>query len=159
LLILNDFRVHEATSENIDAILNHSYFWPRSENGLYRPLTTLSYLINYTILGNGERPTGYHVVNLFLHCVNVLLFFFIALRLIGDLWPSLLAAALWAVHPVLTESVTNIVGRADLLAGTAILGGLLAYLKTSETAGLRRIMWSLALLVLTTIGVFSKESA
>ena len=46
---------------------------------------------------------------------------------------------LWAVHPVLTESVANIVGRADLLAAAGVLGGFLMYLKSVETEGWRRI--------------------
>ena len=68
-------------------------------------------------------------------------------------------AMLWAVHPVLTESVTNIVGRADLLAGFAVLGGFLLYFKSTETTGWRRGALLAALAVITAIGVFSKESA
>ena len=41
--------------------------------GLYRPFTTLSYLLNYAVLGNGPRPTGYHWVNLAIHEANVAL--------------------------------------------------------------------------------------
>ena len=37
---------------------------------------------------------------------------------------ALAIALLWAVHPLLTESVTNIAGRADLLAALAVLSGL-----------------------------------
>src|SRR6185369_9364658 len=108
-LILQDARVHEATSHNIDLILQHSYWWPRGNSGLYRPVTTLSYLFNYAILGSGDRPAGYHWVNFLLHLVNVLLLFRLASKLIGDFWPAASLAGLWAVHPVLTESVTNIV--------------------------------------------------
>jgi hypothetical protein len=63
------------------------------------------------------------------------------------------------VHPVLTESVTNIVGRADLLAGMSVLGGLLIYLKSNESKGWRRLAWLGGLLVTTTAGGFSKENA
>jgi hypothetical protein len=54
--------------------------------------------------------------------------------------------------------VTNIVGRADLLACLAILSGLLMYLKSTESAGLRKAAWLLGLMAVTTLGVFSKES-
>src|ERR1700691_4057050 len=60
-------------------------------------------------------------------------------------------AMLWAVHPILTESVTNIVGRADLIAGFAVLSGFLMYLKSTETTGWRRNAW-LAGLAVTTRG-------
>lgn len=42
-------------------------------------------------------------------------------------------AGLWAVHPVLTESITNIIGRVDLLAGMAVLSGLLFYLQSDPS--------------------------
>src|SRR5262249_35049655 len=123
-LLLGDPRIQVANSENIDRIFNHTYWWPNGESGLYRPLTTLSYLYNYAILGEGEHPAGYHWINFFLHAANVILLFALMLRLLRGrkraFGASVIAATLWAVHPVLTESVTNIAGRADLLAGFGV---------------------------------------
>src|ERR1022692_2812972 len=157
-LILQDARVHEASRQNIDLIFQRSYWWPRGNSGLYRPVTTLSYLFNYAILGEGDHPAGYHWVNFLLHLGNVLLVYALAIKLIGDFWPSALLAALWAVHPVHTESVTNIVGRPDLLAGAALLGGCLLYLKSADAGGLARIAWLAGLMAATAAGVFSKGS-
>jgi protein O-mannosyl-transferase len=163
MLLLGDPRIRQASLLNVGLILKHSYWWPNGESGLYRPLTTLSYLFNYSILGNGSDSTGYHLVNLFAHAANVLLVFAVALRLLGRragaFRTAFLIAALWAVHPLLTESVTNLAGRADLFAATAILGGFLIYLKTTETTGSRRAFWLIGLSAVTTAGVFSKESA
>jgi tetratricopeptide (TPR) repeat protein len=122
-------------------------------------LTTFSYLFNYAILGNADQPGGYHWINFLLHLGNVFLVYALARRLFRELWPSFFIAALWAVHPLLTESVTNMIGRSDLLAGAAILSSLLMYLKSTETSGWRRIVWLIGMLVVTTAGVFSKESA
>ena len=69
------------------------------------------------------------------------------------------AAALWAVHPVLTESVTNMIGRSDLLSAMAVLSGFLMYLQSTESAGWRRLAWLAGLMAVTAVGVFSKESA
>jgi hypothetical protein len=129
------------------------------EAGIYRPLTTLSYLFNYAIFGGGDHAAGYHWVNVLLHMANVLLVFAMVRRLLGQLGPSALLAALWAVHPASTESVTNIVGRSDLLAAMSPLGGFLMYLKSTQTAGRGRIAWLVGLGVVTTAGVYSKESA
>src|SRR5215471_9094715 len=74
-LILQDPRIRAATPENIGQIFEHTYWWPTGEAGLYRPLTTLSYLFNYAILGNGSHPAGYHWINFVLHLGNVLLVF------------------------------------------------------------------------------------
>ncbi len=158
-LLLEDSRIHQATAENLSLILRHTYWWPHGESGLYRPAATLSYLFNYAVLGNGDSAAGYHWVNLTLHCGNVLLVYCLALRLMERVWPAALLAALWAVHPALTESVTNIVGRADLMAGMAVLSGLAMYLKSAEAAGARRIAWLGGLMLATAAGVFSKENA
>jgi protein O-mannosyl-transferase len=158
-LILGDSRVHQASSENIDAILQHSYWWPNFETGLYRPVTTLSFLFNYAVLDDGNRPEGYHWINFLLHFTNVLLVYLLALRFLRKIPPAVLASALWAVHPILTESVTNIVGRADLLAAMAVLSGFLMYLKSTDSLGWRKYAWLAGLMAVTTAGVFSKESA
>ena len=148
-LILADTRVHDASAENLGLIFTHTYWWPYGESGLYRPFTTLSYLFNYAILGNGESAAGYHAVNLLLHCANVLLVFVLARRFTGQIWHAVFVAAVWAVHPVLTESVTNLAGRPDLLAALCTLAGFLFYLEKR---------W-IALAGVTLLGAFSKESA
>lgn len=159
IAVARDPRVRAVTSDNISKILNQGYWYRFSTTGLYRPLTTFSYLFNYAVLGNGTRPGGYHVLNLALHMINVALLYFLAFLIMEGTWPALAAAAIWAVHPILTESVTNIVGRADLIAGLAVLGGLLCHIASTTTTGWRRAVWLRALLVITAVGLLSKENA
>jgi len=158
-IILHNPVVQAATFSNVDLILQHTYWWPKEQVDLYRPVTTLSYLLNYSVLENQENPFGYHLVNSILHFLNVVLVYLLARRLIHTDWLPELIAMTWAVHPVLTESVTNIVGRADLLAGAAILGGFLLYLKSTESSGWARIGCLIGLCTITTVGVFCKENA
>jgi len=81
------------------------------------------------------------------------------LRLGRQIWPAFFIAAIWAVHPLSTEAVTNIIGRADLLAAGATLAAFLAYMRASDSDGSKRLGWLAAAALVTTIGVFSKESA
>jgi tetratricopeptide (TPR) repeat protein len=159
LIIFKDSRIRAASAENLSLILHQEYWWPTFMSGLYRPVTTASFLLNYAILGNGEHATGYHWVSFLLHLGNVWLVYALSLRLLKRAWPAFFAAALWAVHPICTESVTNIVGRADLLAAMAVLGGLLLYVRSSALRGLRLGLVAVALLAVATVGVFSKENA
>ncbi|MDE3198337.1 MAG: glycosyltransferase family 39 protein, partial [Acidobacteriota bacterium] len=152
-LILVDERVHAATASNLGLIFNRTYWWPHGESGLYRPFTTFTYLLNYAILGNGSSPAGYHVFNLLVHLFNVLLLYAIAARLLSERWSAFFVAGLWAAHPVLTEAVTNIAGRADLLAAFGVLAGLLTYLKGRDNPA-----WFAAAAAATAVGVFSKET-
>ena len=52
--------------------------------GLYRPLSTFSYLLNYAIFGNGPLPAGYHWVNFALHAVNIALVYLLGLLLFQE---------------------------------------------------------------------------
>ena len=81
--------------------------------GQTRPLTYFSFHLNY--LAGGMDPYGYHVVNLLLHLANSLLMLAIARRHLAPLAAGL-AAALFALHPIQTESVTYIFARSTLLA-------------------------------------------
>jgi len=131
-ILLQD-RIHAATAENLQLILEHTYWWPYGESGLYRPITTLTYLFNYAVLGNGDQPAGYHEINFLLHVSERSAGVRSGAAMVEDRLEGLCGGGSWAVHPVLTESVTNIAGRADLLAALAVLGGLWMYLKSAES--------------------------
>jgi tetratricopeptide (TPR) repeat protein len=152
-IVMSDSRLQAVTADNVGLILTKNYWWPKSGDGLYRPVTTLSYLVNYSVLGNGPNAAGYHVINFLLHVINIWLLYELALLIFGRAGPAFFAAALWAVHPIGTESVTSIVGRADLLAAMSVLGGLLLYIRN------RRPWAPVALFAVATLGVFAKENA
>jgi tetratricopeptide (TPR) repeat protein len=155
-IIQQDQRIR--STAGIGQIFTEEYWYTTSTTGLYRPLTTLSYLFNYTVLGNGARPAGYHWVNFGLHAINIALVHFLGLLLLEEIsWAGLLAA-LWAMHPLLTESVTNVVGRADELAALGTLAGLLCHVRGSQAVGWRKLAWLAGLAVSAAIAVFSKES-
>jgi len=152
-IVTEDARLQTATADNLQLILTKNYWWPKAGDGLYRPVTTLSLLFNYAVLGNGPNAAGYHVVNFLLHAINVWLLYELALAMFRRASPAFFAAALWAVHPIGTEAVTSIVGRADLLAAMSVLGGLLLYIR-------HRNRWApAALFAIACAGVFAKENA
>ena len=157
VLILRDPRVHEVSIDNLRLIAGKEYWYGFTTSGLYRPLTTASYLVNYAVLGNGEHPAGYHIVNVAVHLANVALVYLLAVLLQGLIGPAFAIAALWAVHPVLTESVTNVTGRADLLAAFGLLAALLCHLRSGSDTGNRK--WIAAVGLTAAIGLFSKEIA
>ena len=157
LIVTQDPRVRQVSAENVGLIFSKDYWYKNSVSSLYRPVATLSYLVNYAVLGNGDSPAGYHAVNLAIHAINIALVYFLGCLVMTEFWPAFAMAALWAVHPVLTESVTNVVGRADLLAALGVLAGVLCY-AGSVADGRRAIRWQLALLLASAVAIFSKES-
>lgn len=158
-IILEDPRLKEAKWDNVKQIFTQDYWYPKAVSGLYRPLSTASLLFNYAVLGNRDSATGYHWINLLLHWAAAVLVYFLMMVLLEKNWPAFFTAALFAVHPLVTESVTNIIGRADLLAAMTVIGGFLLYAKSTTRDGLAKVPWLGALALVTTLGVFCKESA
>lgn len=158
-IILNDPRLRSATKENVQLIVTQDYWWPTGIAGLYRPVTSLSYLFNHAVLGNKDHAIGYVIINVLLHWANTVLVYLLALVLLENFWPAVFVAVLFAVHPLGTEVVTNIVGRADELAALSVLGGLLLYIRSTNTTGWRKLPWLAGLMLTTALGVLCKESA
>jgi len=123
---------------------------------LYRPLTMLSYVANARVDGS---PVGFHAVNVLLHVAVALAFYALALQLLAAPTAAWIAAALFAVHPIHTEAVTGIVGRAEILAALAALGSLLALARALALEGRSRARWMACSLIAFAIGVLCKESA
>jgi Tfp pilus assembly protein PilF len=91
-------------------------------SGLYRPLTSFSYALNYA--AGGTAPMGYHAVNVVFHLLVVWFVFLLALELQMGSLPSFAAAALFAAHPIHTEAVSGVVGRAEVMMALGFLGSL-----------------------------------
>ena len=94
-----------------------------------------------------------------LHAVNIAMVYALGILIFGEPSLSWALAALWGLHPLLTESVTNIVGRADLLAAFGVLAGLLCYVKSLSAEGRSKAGWIAALAASQAVGLFSKENA
>ncbi len=123
---------------------------------LYRPLTMLTYAGNARL---HEGPLGYHVVNVVLHAAVSLAVFALADILLRSAAGATATASLFAVHPIHTEAVSGIVGRAELLAALFVLSALLAAARAARVAGAGTGRWQALSVVAFACGILSKESA
>ena len=120
-------------------------YWPRETGaGLYRPLTILSYAVDWTV--SGGRPGWLHVMNALWHGLATVLLVLLLARWLAPLGASV-AGLVFAWHPVHVEAVASLVGRAELLVAVGILGAVLAA---------RRGQWAVAVLC-AALAMFSKE--
>src|SRR5262245_46303402 len=87
-IVTQDPRVQQASRANLGLVFSQQYWYPTADSGVYRPLVTLSWMFNYVLLGNQDRASGYHAINLTLHMANVLLAWLLALAVWKEPMPA-----------------------------------------------------------------------
>ena len=97
----------------------------------WHPLTWISHMLDAQLFG--LNPRGHHLTNLLLHTANVVLLFWVLMRMTGAQWRSALVAAFFAVHPLHVQSVAWIAERKDVLSTFFLLLTLWAYLRYVKT--------------------------
>src|SRR5213080_392863 len=123
------------------------YWGDLNHLGIYRPLTIFSFSVEYSIWQ--LWTAGFRITNLLLHALNGWLVYLLVSGLLGSQLAALASAAVYVIHPVQTEAVVSIVGRAELLAAALFFTAWLAFRKG-------RTGWSAAAYFLAAL---AKESA
>jgi|SRR5579884_634931 len=145
LLIVANTSIQSLTS--LPKLFTSSYI---PGQGLYRPLSSATFAVNYAI--GHLNPAGYHLTNVLLHALNGFLVYLLVQYYTGRKPIALLSSLVFIAHPVHTEAVSNIAGRPELLAAGAILVAWLLYVREEQ-----HYYWlSLAAYFL---GLLAKESA
>jgi protein O-mannosyl-transferase len=127
-------------------------FW----HDVTRPVVNFSYAVDRAVWG--PAPFGFHLASVLFHALNVVLLFCLARRVRLDVMPSFAAAALLAVHPMMTEAVGYVSGRSEVLCATFVLIAMLCgdrWIRASE----RRGRWLVAMLVAWIAALATKETA
>ena len=124
--------------------LDKAYWPPPSQAGLYRPVTILSYAVDWQL--SGGRPGWLHGVNTLLHAAAAVLVMLVLARWLPG-GAAMAAGLVFAVHPAHVEGVASLVSRAELLVAVGLLGAVLAA---------RRGWWTAALSC-AAVTMFSKE--
>jgi hypothetical protein len=99
-------------------------YWPRpAEAGLYRPVTILSFAVDWSLFGG--RAGWFHLVNALWHALAGVLLVLVLARWLPPAG-AVIAGLVFIVHPVHVEGVANIVSRNELLVTAAMLAAILA---------------------------------
>ncbi len=129
-----------------------------------RPVATGSFALNWAL--GGLQRWGYHAVNLALHLLTALVLCGLIRRTLRSPrlqaryaqaapWLALTVTLVWTIHPLLTESVTYVTQRAELLLGLwylLTLYGLCRMATSSHPQG-----WASLTVSACALGMGSKE--
>jgi hypothetical protein len=151
VIVAADERVHSLT--HVAAIFTKGY-WADSQLALYRPLTTLSMAIDWSI-GSGQ-PAWFHFTNVLLHAAASVLAFLLLSRWFNGA-AALAGGLIFAVHPVHVEAVANVVGRSEMLAALGVFGGALLWCFRPD-APRARMVRTIGVSTLFALGLGAKES-
>ena len=128
-------------------------------NYYYRPIIELSYYLDSKLWG--MEPSVMHLENILLHITNSMLVFSIS-RKVAAHYPErsppipVLAALLFALHPLNVEAVSWIAGRTDPLAALFILSACFLWLCWFDNP---KWQYAVSTLLLFGLGILTKESA
>lgn len=125
----------------------------------YRPITTLSFAIEHSVVG--ESPNTAHIshfISVFLYGLcAIMLFLFLQQLFKGEAkWFSAFVVLLYLVHPIHTEIVDNIKTRDELLAMLFCLGSAIYIFKFYDRHKLKYLIFAL---ILFGLGFLSRPSA
>ncbi len=107
----------------------------RSSESYYRPLYTLSFMLDAQMAGT--NPAFYHLTNILLHGLATCLVFALLLQLGTALFPSAALALFFALHPAFVSVVAWVPGRNDSLLAVFVLAAVL-FLERYARSGQRR---------------------
>ncbi|MBX7255014.1 MAG: tetratricopeptide repeat protein [Candidatus Hydrogenedentes bacterium] len=141
----------------------------RGQGNFYRPLVSVSFMVDYLL----SRPPGaesamgpngpvistfvFHLTNMLWHMAAALLFFAVLVRLDAPRFVQLAAPLLYVCHPLHTEAVAYISGRADPMSAAFMFAALLFALQNDRSK--RRIASTVLSCLCFALAVISKESA
>jgi hypothetical protein len=130
-----------------------------------RPILSFSFALSYAVLG--PQAWGFQVGNIAIHIAAALLLFGIVRRTFTirasataqrGCWLAFSIAAIWLVHPLNTESVTNIVQRAESLMGCFAFLTLYCAIRSWQSERAPRARgWSAASVLACALGMATKE--
>ena len=129
------------------------YWRNQADLAIYRPLTTLSFAVDWLV--SRGYPWFFHAINALEHGV-VCALVFVLLAELFTVPAALLAALVFAVHPVHVEAVANVVGRAEVVSAIFYLLAILVWVRRD---GDRRIGRLALLALLYAIALLHKESS
>jgi hypothetical protein len=122
--------------------------WSGFEDPQVYPVTMTSFWLEHRIWG--DRPAGYHAINLLLHGLTVILLFRLLLRLGFGTPVALAASCLFALHPTQAASIAWIAERKNVLSGVFYFAALTEYVAVLQGKGWKRLglAWCLTILAL-----------
>lgn len=152
-IFIKEMQAYNESLSNLVTSFSRGVFNPTNDE-YYRPMFLNSMILNYQFAETDI--VGYHVFNIGLHILCVILFYQLLLLIEIKKLHAFLLSLLFAVHPSLSQAVVWIPGRNDSLMGVFVLSYILCAIRYSQT---QHWNYLVGIFVFLSASFFTKESA
>lgn len=152
-LIIKNFPILK--SFNLERAFGDNVFFS-DKNSYYRPLLSISFMIDALFSGSGPYPGIFHFGNIVLHILASFALLVFLKKLGARPLPAFLATVILAIHPVLTQAVAWIPGRNDSLLALFSLLSLIFLIDYDADKKKKNLYLHL---LFFTAALFTKETA
>lgn len=153
-LILDNYNFLKNPLNIIQAFREQVFHAPNTPILYYRPILTVSFIIDACI--GGISPFIYHLTNIAIHLAASCLVFLFLLKLNYRRQSALVLSLIFVAHPALAPAVGWIPGRNDSLLAVFVLSSFILFIKFLEN---RRWMYYVGHIIFFALAIFTKESA
>jgi len=153
----------------------HGAMWGNDSGPYNRPLAALSFALNYHFAGGFQSSFWFKLTNLCLHLINTLLIYILSLTLMRSpvlgkklsthevTFIAVVAAALWALHPIQLTNILYVVQRMNAMSALFVISGLIVFSHGRQLVEINNRRGMLLMLAGTLAGIvlgsLSKENA
>ncbi|MCL5970908.1 MAG: tetratricopeptide repeat protein [Patescibacteria group bacterium] len=130
LLILKNLFFIKNIANIITAFRQDVFFVLHLSQAYYRPLLTVSFILNAQFAG--ADPYYYHLVNIILHIIASCLVYLLFIKFKYNKQLAFLFSFIFAIHPAISQAVVWIPGRNDSLVAIFFLAGFIFFLDWIE---------------------------
>ncbi|MDR3184647.1 MAG: tetratricopeptide repeat protein [Prevotellaceae bacterium] len=131
-IVVQNEDIRSLSWEHLNNMFTRSYY------DMYCPVKILSHTLDYSLFE--LNPAGYHLMSLLYHLLNILLIFTLLRVMLKSTPAALLAALIYALHPMAVETVSWTTGRGDLLYALFAFPALIYYVKYLTQGGKRQYL-------------------
>ena len=147
------------------ALVTEAWYWRAQEDrdpnkedkpstSYYRPVVMVYLMLLWKMFG--AWAPGWHALNIILHALTAYFTFLLLERVTKNQYLAALAALIFAVHPLRSESIAWVSGVTDPMLAVFLLPATYLYIRYREENRRKLLVWSLALFL---FGAFVKEPA
>lgn len=140
--------------DNLGMLVSRADYFGQFGEYSYRPVVTLSYFVDHAL--GGDRAWVFHVHNVAIHHLNVVLAFALFVLLGAGRWRAFFVALIFGLHPLASEAVIFPGFREDLQMTAGVLAMSVFMALDRERPG---FVWLIGAAIAYAYGLLAKEAA